>query len=141
MHHNIYNPCLLSMCLEMDIHLNKQSPTQGLTLKHRHCQTDQRTTGERAGRQSAGVLSGALLPETPASSSRPGLPQRSGALQSRITPSSYDPFCCVFKRRKYNTGKRRMCSHVPLSEIVSSSLDSASPGALSSLAESPVKAH
>lgn len=31
--------------------------------------------------------------------------------------------------------KRRMRSHVPLSEIVSSSLDSASRGALSSLAE------
>lgn len=36
--------------------------------------------------------------------------------------------------------KRRMRSHVLLSEIVSSSLDSTSQGSLSSLAESLVKA-
>ena len=107
MHHNICKSCLLSVCLEMDIHLNKRSPTRGLMLTYRHCQADHKAARERAGRQSAGVLSGALLWETPESSSRPSLPQKSGVLQCRTTPSSYDPFSCIFKEKKIQHGQEK----------------------------------
>lgn len=104
MHHNICNSCLLSVCLEMEIHLNihlnKHTPTQGLMPKHRHCQEDHKTAGERTGRQSTGVTSETLLWETPESLLRLRLPQRSDVLQCRTTPSSYDPFPCIFKERE-----------------------------------------
>lgn len=111
MHHNICNSCLLSVCLEMDIHLNihlnKHSPTQGLMPKHWNCQADHETAEERTGRQSTGVASGALLWETPEFLSRLRLPRSSGVLQCRTTPSSYDPFPCIFKEKKIQHGQEK----------------------------------